>query len=118
MNNGATAPTPLSTVKAITDFMLNCAEAGPDAPKTSEYVMSLLNEVRSRVAHLINCERDEVVLVQSTTEGLNMVANGIDWQNRDAIVLRGGRHDHSANYLPWVALAQRKGIHLRELGID
>ncbi|HUG96769.1 MAG TPA: hypothetical protein VMJ94_04450, partial [Nitrososphaera sp.] len=40
MNNGAVAPTPLSTIKAVTDFMLKCAEAGPDAPQTSDYVVS------------------------------------------------------------------------------
>ena len=118
MNNGAVAPTPLSTIKAVTDFMLKCAEAGPDAPQTSDYVMSLLDELRTRVAHLINCERDEVVLVQSTTEGLNMVANGIGWQKGDAIVARGGRHEHYANYLPWVSLSQRKGVQLRELAVD
>jgi cysteine desulfurase/selenocysteine lyase len=118
MNNGAIAPTPLSTIKAVTDFMLKCAEAGPDAPQTSEYVSSLLDELRTRVAHLINCERDEVVLVQSTTEGLNIVANGIDWRRGDSIVVRGGRHEHYANYLPWVALSQRKGVQLKELAVD
>jgi cysteine desulfurase/selenocysteine lyase len=118
MNNGAIAPTPLSTIKAVTDFMLKCAEAGPDAPQTSEYITSLLDELRTRVAHLINCDRDEVVLVQSTTEGLNMTANGIGWKREDAIVVRGGRHEHHANYLPWVSLSQRKGVQLRELAID
>lgn len=118
MNNGAVAPTPLSTIKAVTDFMLKCAEAGPDAPQTSDYVVSLLDELRTRVAHLINCERDEVVLVQSTTEGLNMVANGLVWQKGDAIVVRGGRHEHYANYLPWVSLSQRKDVQLRELAVD
>jgi cysteine desulfurase/selenocysteine lyase len=118
MNNGAIAPTPLSTIKAVTDFMLKCAEAGPDAPQTSEYITSLLDELRTRVPHLINCERDEVVLVQSTTEGLNIVANGIDWKKGDSIVVRGGRHEHYANYLPWVSMSQRKGVQLRELAVD
>ena len=118
MNNGAVAPTPLSTIKAVTDFMLRCAEAGPDAPPISEYVVSLLDEVRTRLAHLINCERDEVVLVQSTTEGLNMVANGIGWQKGDAIVVRGGKQEHYANYLPWVSVSQKKGVQLRELAVD
>lgn len=118
MNNGAVAPTPLSTIKAVTDFMLRCAEAGPDAPQISDYVVSLLDELRTRLAHLINCERDEVVLVQSTTEGLNMVANGIGWQKGDAIVVRGGRQEHYANYLPWVSLSEKKGVQLRELAVD
>ena len=118
MNNGAVAPTPLSTIKAVTDFMLKCAETGPDAPQTSEYIVSLLDELRTRVAHLINCEQEEVVLVQSTTEGLNIVANGISWKSRDSIVVRGGRHEHFANYLPWVSVSQRKDVEMRELAID
>lgn len=118
MNNGAIAPTPLSTIKAVTDFMLKCAETGPDAPQTSDYTIALLDELRTRIAHLINCEREEVVLVQSTTEGLNMVANGIGWQKGDAIVVRGGRHEHYSNYLPWVSLSQRRGVQLRELTVD
>jgi cysteine desulfurase / selenocysteine lyase len=117
MNNGAVAPTPLSTIKAMTDFMLTYAQGGPDSPSTSDYTISLLDELRTRVAHLINCEHDEVVLVQSTTEGLNMVANGIDWKTGDSIVVRGGRHEHYANYLPWVALSQKKGVQLRELAM-
>jgi cysteine desulfurase / selenocysteine lyase len=117
MNNGAIAPTPLSTIKAVTDFMLTCAEVGPDAPSTFDYISSLLDELRTRIAHLINCERNEVVLVQSTTEGLNIVAKGIDWKTGDAIVVRGGRHEHYANYLPWVELSQKRGVKLRELAI-
>lgn len=117
MNNGAIAPTPLSTIKAMTDFMLTCAEAGPDAPATFDVIMSLIDELRTRIAYLINCERDEVVLVQSTTEGLNIVSRGLDWRTGDAIVVRGGRHEHLANYLPWIALSQRKGVQLRELAM-
>ena len=117
MNNGAVAPTPLSTIKAMTDFMLTCAQGGPDSPSTFDYIKSLLDELRTRVAHLINCEHDEVVLVQSTTEGLNIVANGLDWKTGDKIVVRGGRHEHYANYLPWVALSQKKGVQLRELAM-
>jgi cysteine desulfurase/selenocysteine lyase len=117
MNNGAIAPTPLSTIKAITNFMLTCAEVGPDAHATFDSIISLLDELRTRIAYLINCERDEVVLVQSTTEGLNIVAKGLDWKAGDAIVVRGGKHEHFANYLPWVALSQRKGVQLRELAI-
>jgi cysteine desulfurase / selenocysteine lyase len=117
MNNGAIAPTPLSTIKAMTDFMLTCAEGGPDSPSISDYSMSLLDELRTRIAHLINCNRDEVVLVQSTTEGLNMVGNGLNWKTGEAIVVRGGKHEHYANYLPWVALSQKKGVQLRELAM-
>jgi cysteine desulfurase / selenocysteine lyase len=56
--------------------------------------------------------------VQSTTEGLNMVANGICWKSGDMVVVRGGRHEHYANYLPWVSLSQKRGVQLKQLAID
>src|SRR5438105_10123217 len=118
MNNGAVAPTPLSTIKAVTDFMLRCAIEGPDASETVTYINSILAELRSRIAHLVNCDNDEIVLLQSTTEGLNLVANAIDWKKGDSIIVRGGRHEHFANYLPWLRIAQTSSIPLRELAID
>ena len=118
MNNGAIAPTPLSTIKSMTDFMLKLSEDGPDALLTVDYISSLLDEARTRVAHLINCDRDEVVLTQSTTEGLNMVAGGIGWKKGDSMVVRGGRNEHPANYFPWLAVSRKKGVTLRELRID
>ncbi|AIC17193.1 aminotransferase class V-fold PLP-dependent enzyme [Nitrososphaera viennensis] len=118
MNNGAVAPTPLAVVKATTDFMVKCADEGPDAQATSDYITLLLKELRTRVAHLINCEPEEVVLTQSTTEGINIVANGISWQKGDTIIARGGKHEHPANYLPWLRLSQQRGMVLKELAID
>lgn len=118
MNNGAIAPTPVAVIKAMTNYMLKCADEGPDSHGVSEYTTSLLNELRSRVAHLINCERDEVVLTQSTTDGINMVANGLEWKSGDAVVARGGSHEHYANYFQWLRLEREKGVALRELAID
>lgn len=118
MNNGAIAPTPVMVIKAVTNYLLKCTEEGPDSQSVSEYTTSLLNEVRTRVAHLINCDRDEVVLTQSTTDGINMVANGIGWNKGDSIVVRGGSHEHYANYFQWLRLAGEKGVSLRELAID
>ncbi|MCI0560285.1 MAG: aminotransferase class V-fold PLP-dependent enzyme [Nitrososphaera sp.] len=118
MNNGAIAPTPLSTIKAMTDFMLKLSEEGPDASQTADHVTSLLAELRTRVAHLINCHRDEVVLTQSTTQGINMVAGGLRWNKGDAVVVRGGRQEHYSNYLPWLAASQKRGLVMRELAAD
>jgi cysteine desulfurase/selenocysteine lyase len=118
MNNGAVAPTPLSTIKAVTNFLLKVSEEGPDTSVTTDYLASLLTEVRTRVAHLINCDRDEVILTESTTQGLNIVAGGIAWKKGDAIIVRGGRHEHYANYFPWLRAAENRGLELRQLNVD
>lgn len=120
MNNGAIAPTPLSTIKSITDFLVNFSEGGPDSSYITEYTNSLMDELRTRITHLINCEPEEVIFTQSTTEGLNYISNGIDWskETNDSIIVRGGDQEHFANYLPWLQLSLRKGVTLHELEID
>ena len=69
---------------------------------------------------MINCEPEDVIFTQSTTEGLNYVSSGINWSRKtnDSIIVRGGTHEHYANYLPWLQVSKRKGIKLHELKID
>jgi cysteine desulfurase/selenocysteine lyase len=118
MNNGAIAPTPISTIKSITDFLLKCSEDGPDSKITYDYIISLMKELRTRITHIINCDPNEIVFTQSTTEGLNYVCNGIDWKKNDSVIIRGGPQEHYANYLPWLQLSKRKVVKLNELEID
>ena len=118
MNNGSVAPTPLSTVKAITDTFLKYSIEGPDSQTINEFITSLTKELRSRIADLINCESEEIIFTQSTTEGLNYVRNGINWKKGDSVVIRGGTHEHYANYLPWLQLSRDRGVGLVDLPIN
>jgi cysteine desulfurase/selenocysteine lyase len=118
MNNGSVAPTPLSTIKAITDTFLKYSIEGPDSQTINEFITSLTKELRSRLADLINCESEEIIFTQSTTEGINYVRNGIDWKKGDSVVIRGGTHEHYANYLPWLQLSRNRGISIIDLPIN
>jgi cysteine desulfurase/selenocysteine lyase len=118
MNNGSIAPTPVSTIKAITDTFLKYSIEGPDSKVINEFIISLMNELRGRIAALINCEPEEVIFTQSTTEGLNYVRNGIVWKKGDSMVVRGGTHEHYANYLPWLQLSRESKVSLINLPIN
>jgi cysteine desulfurase / selenocysteine lyase len=118
MNNGSIAPTPVSSIKAITDAFLKYSIEGPDSKVVNEFIISLMNELRGRIAALINCETEEVIFTQSTTEGLNYVRNGIDWKRGDSMVVRGGTHEHYANYLPWLQLSRESKISMIDLRIN
>ncbi|MDW0249183.1 MAG: aminotransferase class V-fold PLP-dependent enzyme, partial [Nitrososphaeraceae archaeon] len=76
---------PLSTIKSITDFLVRCSEEGPDSTTVQEYITSLMKELRVNLSRLINCEPEEIIFTQSTTEGINYVASGIEWKKSDAI---------------------------------
>jgi cysteine desulfurase / selenocysteine lyase len=118
MNNGSFAPVPLSTIKAITGFLLKFSEEGPDSTSVQEYITALMKEVQVRVGHLINCDPEEIVFTESTTAGLNMVSSGIEWKESDLIILRGGPHEHYANYFPWLKASEKFGVGLGQIKID
>jgi cysteine desulfurase/selenocysteine lyase len=118
MNCGSFAPTPLSTIKSITDFLVRCSEEGPDSTSVQEYITSLMNELRKILGNFINCEPEEIIFTQSTTEGLNYVASGIEWKKSDIIISRGGLHEHYANYFPWLNVSKKYGVKLEEIKID
>jgi len=118
MNCGSFAPTPLSTIKSITDFLVRCSEEGPDSTSVQEFITSLMNELRKILSRLINCEPEEIIFTQSTTEGINYVASGIEWKKSDIIISRGGLHEHYANYFPWLNVSKKYGTKLEETKID
>src|SRR6476661_7998005 len=118
MNCGSFAPMPLSTIKSITDFLVRCSEDGPDSTSVQEFITSLMKELRILLSQFINCEPEEIVFTQSTTEGLNIVASGIEWKKQDLIIARGGLHEHYANYFPWLNISKKFGVKLEEITID
>ena len=117
MNNASNAPVPFYSIKTMTDFLVECSENGPDAPTVLEDVEHKMQEARNDIAKLINCKPEEVVFTQSTTEGLNYVANGLAFKKDENIIIRDGDHEHPANYVPWMRLKE-KGVEVKKLEID
>ncbi|MEM3084963.1 MAG: aminotransferase class V-fold PLP-dependent enzyme [Nitrososphaerales archaeon] len=116
MNNASYTPVPLYSIKAMTDFLVECSVNGPDSPTVVNDIDRRVQEARSEIAKLINCSPEEVVLTQSTTEGLNFVANGLQWKKGENVIIRDGNHEHPANYIPWLRLKNR-GVKVKKLKI-
>ncbi|MCK4658089.1 MAG: aminotransferase class V-fold PLP-dependent enzyme [Phycisphaerae bacterium] len=66
--------------------------------------------IRQRAAELLNANADEVTFVKNTSEGLSLVANGLNWNSGDNIVTTNA--EFPANIYPWQAL-QNRGVKLR-----
>lgn len=118
LNNGSIGPLPLSTIKAITDFYVRYSEQGPDSKEFNEYLEDLKKETRKRIADLINCNSNEVIFTQSTTEGINFITNGISWKKNDKIILRNPKNEHYSNYLPWIKVANTKDLEIDKFPIE
>jgi selenocysteine lyase/cysteine desulfurase len=68
--------------------------------------------LRGLLAQLICSSAEEVVLGDSTSHGLHLVANGLSWANGDEVLVIEG--DYPATVLPWQRLA-RSGVQVRSL---
>jgi selenocysteine lyase/cysteine desulfurase len=66
-----------------------------------------IEETRTLVAQLLECDRDEIAFTGPTASGLNTVANGLDWKPGDEVVCY--LDDYPANVYPWLAL-ERHGV--------
>jgi selenocysteine lyase/cysteine desulfurase len=63
---------------------------------------------RTSAAYLIGADVDEIALLPSTTAGINLVAEGIDWQVGDNVVTLDD--EFPSNLYPW--------LHLERLGVE
>ncbi len=70
---------------------------------------------RQSAANLINASTDEVALVNSTTAGINLVANGLDWHEGDNVVVLAD--EFPSNLYPWMNL-KSQGVETRLVGTD
>lgn len=74
-------------------------------------MFALIERTRGRFAQLINAEADEVTYAKNISEGLNMVANGIQWKAGDNVVVCP-ELEHPNNVYVWLNL-QRHGVQVR-----
>jgi len=74
-------------------------------------MFALIEGTRGRFAQLINASADEVTYTKNISEGLNMVATGIQWKAGDNVVLCP-ELEHPNNVYAWLNL-QRFGVEVR-----
>src|SRR5438067_2679956 len=81
-NHAAVSPLPRVATDALRAY---CLEAEQGAYLNAQWYQHI-ELLRNGSASLINAHRDEIAFVKNTSEGLSIVANGIDWKPGDRIV--------------------------------
>lgn len=56
-------------------------------------------------SQLVGCQPDDISIIGSTSEGLSLIAEGLDWKAGDEILV--GSEEFAANVAPWLNLAAR-----------
>jgi len=63
---------------------------------------------RSKVADFVNAKSDsEIVMTRNTTEGINLVARGLNWKKGDKIVT--SVLEHHSNFIVWLRVRDTQG---------
>lgn len=113
LNHATVSPWPTRTRQAVEGFARANHRNGPDS-----YPYWLANEraLRARAARLLKADGpDEISLVPNTTEGINIVAGGLDWRPGQNLVTP--REEFPTNQLAWRSLATR-GVECRTVDLD
>ena len=116
LNNASVSVMPKTSIEAMKQFLIDYSEMGPDSPESEIFIKRLWEKTRTSIAKVVKCNPDEIIITQSVTDGINIVANGMKFGNDSNIVIRGGEHEHHANYFPWLKLGER--IDVRSLPVN
>ncbi len=116
LNNASVSLVPFVSIKAMTDFLISYNTLGPDSLDSESFVSEKLQKTRKIITDLFKCQPNEIILTQSTTDGVNTVANGLSFDSNSNIIIRGMGHEHHANFYPWLHLADK--IEIRNLKVD
>ena len=116
LNNASVSLMPTQSIEAMKDFLISYNSKGPDSIGSEPYVAEILKKTRKIIAKIVNCQPDEIILTQSTTDGVNIVSNGLSFDSNSNIIIRGMSHEHHANFYPWIRLKNK--LEIKNLSID
>ena len=116
LNNASVSIMPKESIEEMREFLISYNSVGPDSIESEPIVTEKLRSARKIIAKIIHSQPDEIILTQSTTDGINIVSNGLSFDSNSNIIIRGMSHEHHANLYPWLRLENKTEI--RNLPID
>jgi len=113
LNHAAVAPWPTSTANAVKHFAEENVRLG--ASRYADW-MAMETQLRSQLQRLINApSADDIALLKNTSEGISLVACGLDWHAGDNVVSTD--QEFPSNRIPWQA-QQVYGVEFREVSLE
>lgn len=94
---------------------LRQCEMNPHIHMWGDVWVEALSTTRSAAAGLLHCEADEVALTHNTTEGFNVLAQGLPLGRGDEVLF--SRLNHPSASEPWFYYAGRRGYAVRKFDI-
>ncbi len=106
LNHAAISPLNIRTRQAIERYLLERSEGAiEDFPG----IVGISKRAKQQIGRLINSPEDRIGFVSNTSDGLNILANGIEWKSGDRILLND--MEFPANVVPFLNL-RRHGVEI------
>jgi L-cysteine/cystine lyase len=115
LNTGTNGPLPRAAAEAMAQMALEEYEQGRISMDAWQVKMALKPEARNALARAFNVKADEIALTQLTTEGMNIMIHGVDWQRGDEAIITN--LEHPGGQLPLYVVAHRHGVQVRTVDL-
>lgn len=113
LNHAAVAPWPRRTAEAVEAFAReNLHQGALGYPGW----LDVENRLREQLCRLVGAgSRDDIALLKNTSEGLSVIAAGLDWQPGEQVLISD--QEFPSNRIPWEALSER-GVETVAVSLD
>ena len=111
LNAGTNGPVPQRAVDAALESLRRQAEQGRGGMAFFGAYLDDVEALRGRVAALLGCDRGEIALTGSTTDGVNAVLAALDLRRGDEVLTSD--EEHPGVLAPLGMLRERVGIRVR-----
>lgn len=120
LDNAATTQKPQAVIDALTDYYTQCnANVHRGAHYLSDEATRRYEAARKTVADYIHASRqEEIIWTSGTTEGINLVANGVAQRLKAGDEVLVTEMEHHANLVTWQQACKRSGATLKVIPIN
>lgn len=113
LNPGSLGAIPKPVLKTLMEAHTRQAEwPTDDAPR---WGYETLENERAEMGAFLGCKKEELAFTHNCTEGMSIIAGGLDLKAGDEVLLTN--QEHPGGYSGWRMRAARTGIHVREVEI-
>lgn len=106
-NHASTAPMSKLVIERINEILLERSESKMDDYQS---FLSMADETKHLLANYLNTEKDRIAFTDNTSNGFNILAQGLKWEKGDKIILND--IEFPSNVFPFMNL-MKKGVELK-----
>lgn len=114
LNNGTVGSSPVPVLRAIFDGYTTSEKMDQQDPEDYPiWGYAAWNQFRDPLAAFIGCTRNELAVLRNATEANSYIANGVDMQAGDEVLMTD--QEHPGGEHPWDLKAKRYGIVIKKV---